>query len=108
MTLPGVLDVGGGFDDALAFAGAAHDGLHNAGHADFGDGGAEFLCSGGKDVGGGLEAEFLGSETADALAVHGELRRAGGGDDAEAFVFQLQQGIGGDGFDFRDDAVGLF
>ncbi len=106
--LPGVGDVGLGFDNTLALAGAAHNGLHDAGHADFFNGCAEFLFGGGKDVGGGLEAELLGGEAADAFAVHGELCRTGGGDDTEAFVFQFQKGVCGDGLDFRDDAVGFF
>ena len=106
--LPGVGDVVGGFDDALALAGAAHDGLHDAGHADFFNGGAELLLGGGKDVGGGFEAELFGGEAADAFAVHGELGGAGGGDDAEAFVFEFEEGVRGDGLDFRDDAVGFF
>ena len=96
---PGRVDIGLGFERALALAGRTHDGLDHARQADLGDGGIKFCAAGGKSVGRGFQAEFFGGEAADALAVHGQARGARGGNDVVALAFQLDQGVGGDGLD---------
>ena len=105
--VPGGLDVGGGFDQALALAGAAHDRLDHAGQANLVDRRAEFLLGLGEDVGRGLQAEVLGGQPADALAVHRQPGRARGRHDGKTLVLQLDQGFGGDGFDLGDEQVGF-
>jgi len=45
-------------------------------------------------------------QIADCVAVHGQLRRAGGWYDGEAFCLQIAQHLGADCLDFGDDQVG--
>ena len=106
--LPRRIDVLFLLDGALAVAGGAHDGLHHAGKTDLLDGLTVFLVGSGEAVGRGRQTQFLGGQTADPLTVHGESRGPGGGDHVEPFFFQLHQRVGGDGFDFGNDEVGLF
>jgi len=57
-----------------------------------------------KGIGRGRQAQFLGGKHTNALAVHGQARGAGGGDDlAQAGLLDLHQHIGGDGLDLGHD-----
>ncbi len=105
--VPGRLQVVGAFQDALALARRTHDRLHHAGVADALDATAVVLEGIGEVIGRGRQAEFLGSQPADTLAVHGQLRGAGGGHHGVAFGLQLDQGGGGDGLDLGHDVVRL-
>ena len=56
----------------------------------------------GKGVARGGQAQFFRGQTPNALAVHGELRRAGGRNDfCQPVLFDDRQHVGGDGLDFR-------
>ena len=104
---PGAVDVRRLPERALALAGGGHDRLDDAGQADGLERLVEFLASLGKAVGRGRQPELLGGQTADALAVHGEVGGARGRDDGVALGLELHQGVGGDGLDLRDDEVRL-
>jgi hypothetical protein len=104
---PGGVDVGRLANGALALAGGAHDRLDHAGQADGRHGLVEFLAGRGEAVGRGRQAEFLGGQPADALAVHGQARGARRRDDGVALGLEFHQGVGGDGLDLGDDVVGL-
>ena len=60
----------------------------------------------GEAVARGAQAELLGGEIADGVAVHGQLRGAGGGDDVPAFRLELDQLLGADRLDLGHDEVG--
>ena len=106
--VPSRVDVGFGADDALPMTAGTHDGFDHARHADDLHGLAEFLFRRGEAVGRGGEAQFLGGEAADAFAVHRQPGSFGRRDDVVALFFQLEESLGGDGLDFRDNVVGLF
>ena len=106
--LPRIFDVGRGFNHALAFATAAHDGLHHAGHADLFNGSAEFLLGARKDIRRGLEAQIFRREPADAFAIHREFGCTSRGDDIQTLRFEFDECVGGDGFDLRHDERGIF
>ena len=59
-------------------------------------------------IGGGGQAQFLCCQTADPLTVHGQLRCPGSGYNRDPFLLQLDQFIGGNGFDLRYDQGRLF
>jgi hypothetical protein len=90
-------------DQALALPGGTHHGLDHAGQADLRHGLAEAGLVVGEAVGRGRQAEFLGGQPADALAVHRQVRGPGGGDHAPALAFELQQRRGRDGLDLGHD-----
>ena len=85
-----------------------HHRLHHAGDADLGDGLLEILVTVGKTVGAGSEAQFLGGQAADTLAVHGQFGGLGRGNHVETFLLQFHQRVGSDGLHLRHDKVGLF
>ncbi len=102
--VPGGLQVVGGLKPRLALAGRGHHRLYDAGIAD-GVGMALQLSEViGEGIGRGGQAQLLGGQPANALAVHGQARGAGGGDDlAQAGLLNLHQHIGGDGLDLGHD-----
>ena len=90
----------------LPLAGGRHHRLDDAGKADDRCRGAQFFQAVGEFIRRGRQAQRLGSKTADAFAVHGELRGACGGNHArQAFLLDFHQHAGGDGFDLRHDEV---
>ena len=56
----------------------------------------------------GFQPQFFRRQATNALAVHGQLRGSGGGNDGKALALQFGQRGGGNGLDFRHDQVGLF
>ncbi|VDC50576.1 hypothetical protein BREV_BREV_02064 [Brevundimonas mediterranea] len=106
---PGVGDFVGAFDEGLPLAGRGHDRLDETGVADGFGAGGEFFGAAGEGVGAGGQAKLFGGEAADALAVHGQLHGAGGGDDdGQAGGLDIGQDLGGDGLDLgHDDVRGL-
>ncbi|OMP13167.1 hypothetical protein COLO4_02163 [Corchorus olitorius] len=105
--LPGGLQLVGAAQQALALARGTHDRLDHAGIAQRLGGGGIVFVGVGEMIGRGGQAQFLGGEATDAFAIHGQLGGAGGGHHGVALAFQLHQGGGGDGFDFRHDEVRL-
>ncbi|MOA07786.1 hypothetical protein D3C78_1275060 [compost metagenome] len=105
--VPGLLHVGLAAQQALALAGGTHDRLDHAGEAQLGHRGGIVREAVGEAVRRGGQAQLLGGQAADALAVHGQLGRARGGHHGEALGLQLDQGIGGDRLDLGDDVVRL-
>jgi hypothetical protein len=108
--VPGLLHVGLGPDQRLALARGGHHRLDDAREAYAAvDRGLQFCQRVGELVGRGGEAEFLGGQPPDAFAVHGQLRRARGGDHlGEALLFDFDQHRGGDGLDLGHHQLGLF
>ena len=108
--VPGLLHVVRPAQQRLALAGRRHHRLDDARVADAAvDGGLQFGQRVGEAVGRGRQAEFLGGQAADAFAVHRQAGGARGGDDlGQPGGFDLDQGVGGDGLDFRHDEVRLF
>ena len=106
--VPGVVNVSLTPDGALAVAGRAHHGLHDAGDADLGDGRVELLARIGELVARRGETQLLGSQAADTLPVHRQERGLGGRDDVESLLLQFDQGRRGDGLHLRNDVVGPF
>ena len=106
--VPGRLDILRTVEPALALAGAAHHRLDHAGIADAGvDRRLQLLERVAEAVGAGRQAERLGGEAADALAVHRQARGAGGRDDAhDALGLQPLQLGRGDGLDLGHHQVG--
>ena len=104
---PGGVDGIRGAHDGLAVAGGAHDRLDDARVADFLGSGAQFLQGTGETVGGGGQAEFLVGEDAQAFAVHADRCDFGAGYDLCAVGGGVGEFLGGDGFHFRHDDVGL-
>ncbi len=105
--VPGSLHVIDALEQALALARRAHHRLDHTREAEVFDGLAVVFEGVGKVVRRGWQVQLLGGQAADALAVHGQLRGACGRHHGKAFGFQLHQGGGGDGFDFRHDVVRL-
>ena len=105
---PGLVNIGFRPDDALSMPGRAHDGLDDARHSDFGNGFAVFLFRCGEPVSGSRQSEFFRCETADSFAVHGEIRRAGVGDDMVSLFFKFQELGCGDRFDLRHNISRFF
>ncbi|MNK56792.1 hypothetical protein D3C87_758390 [compost metagenome] len=103
---PGLGDLIGALDIGLALARGRHDRLDEAGEA-YGLGARrQFLGRAGEGVGTGRQTQLFGGQTADALAVHGQLGGAGGRDDAgQTRRLDGRQGVGGDGLDLRHDDV---
>ena len=67
----------------------------------------ELSFGGGKSVGAGGQTQFLGCQTADTFAVHGQLGRPRRGDHGgQSFNLNPHQFIGSDGLDFRHDQMG--
>ncbi len=113
--VPGLLHAGRAVDLALALAGAAHHGLDDAGvtnarltvHAV--DRRLQLGQCVAEPVGAGRQAQRFGGQAADALAVHGQARGAGGGDHAHhAGGFEHFEHGRGDGLDLGHHQVGLF
>jgi len=112
--VPGGLDVLRAVDLRLALAGGGHHRLDDARVADRGitvaavDGRAQFPQAAGETVGRGRQAEFLGSQPPDALAVHRQPGRAGGRDHPrQPFTLDLHQRRRGNRLDLRHHQVGL-
>ena len=104
--IPGRADVGRRLDIGLALSRRAHHRLDEAGVADRRRAGLQRLAAARERIGAGRQAEVLGGQPADALAVHGQLGGAGGRDaDGVAGRFHLGQHLGGDGLDLRHDQV---
>ena len=81
--VPGGLHIGRPGDLALALARGAHHRLDDAGVADLCvDGGLQLGQRITKHIGAGRQAQRLGGQAPDAFAVHGQARRAGGGNHA--------------------------
>ena len=106
--VPGALQVGVAFQDALAFAGRAHDRLDHAGVADGFHRGGVVLKGVGEMIRRGGQAQLLGRQTTNAFAVHGQLCGTCGRHHVEAFGFQLDQRGRGDRLDLGHDVVRLF
>ena len=73
---------------ALPLTRGRHDGLHDTGQANLGHGGAAFGLAIGETVGRSRQPQLLRREPPDALAVHGDLRGAGRGNDGEALTLK--------------------
>ncbi|MEA3220435.1 MAG: hypothetical protein OZX49_01543 [Immundisolibacter sp.] len=102
--LPGPFQFRGLLYPRLALAGRGHDRLHETGEPDVGRRDAQLLQAVDEGVARGRQAQFLGGQAADAFAVHGQLRGAGGGNDlGQAVGFDLHQHVGGYGLDLRHD-----
>ncbi len=99
--VPGLAHIGRAVDLALALAGAAHHGLHDARVADAAvDRGLQLGERVAELVGAGGHAQGLGGQAADAFAVHRKAGGAGRGDHAHrARVLELLQHRRGDGLD---------
>ena len=81
--VPSSAHIGRPGDLALALARGAHHRLDDAGVADLCvDGGLQLGQRIAKYIGAGRQAQRLGGQTPDAFAVHGQARRAGGGNHA--------------------------
>ena len=102
---PRRVEIGGVADRALAFARRRHDRLHDAGQAGMRGGVMHLLEALGEAVKRGREAQFLGGERADRVAVHRHLRGAGGRDDDPALGLQRLQFLGPDRLDLRHDKI---
>ena len=105
--VPRLADVGGGLGRALAFARGRHDRLDHARETHSLRRGDRFVAALREPVLGGDQAELVRGEVADAVAVHGQLHRFGGGRDAPPFLFELGQRRRVDRLDLGDDDVGL-
>ena len=69
----------------------------------------QFVQAIGKGIARGRQFQLFRRQAADALAVHGELRRAGGGDHfRQPGPLDFRQHVGGDGLDLGHDEVRLF
>ena len=106
--LPGPVDLFGRTDDALPVSRRAHYRLHDARRPDLPDGFDELLVVGSETVRRSRDAEFLGSQPADAFAIHREAGGPGRRDHVVAFLFQFQQRIRSDRLDLGNNIVGLF
>ena len=105
--IPRGADVLPGPHGGLALAGRAHHRLDHARQADLLDGRGELLPRRGEAVARRRQADLLGGQAADALAVHGQLRGAGRRDHGYvAGGLQLDERIGGQRLDLRHDEVG--
>ena len=103
---PGVGDFVCVLDEGLPLAGRGHDRLDETRIADRLGPGRQFLRRTGEGVGAGRQAQGFRRQLADALAVHGQLHRAGGGHDPRhARRLDIGQNLGGDGLDLRHDDV---
>ena len=92
---------------ALPLSGAAHDGLHHAGHPDLGNGSPVFLFGGGETVGRCREAKRFRSQAAYAFTVHGKLRGAGCRDHGrKPLGLDFRKGVRGDRLHFRHHEMG--
>jgi hypothetical protein len=105
--VPGALQVGVALQHALALAGRTHDRLDHAGVTDGFHRRGVVLEGVGEMVGRSGQAQLLGGQATDALAVHGQLCGACGGHHVEALGLQLDQGGGGDGLDLGHDEMRL-
>ena len=104
--LPSGRDIGCGGQPALALAGGGHHRLDERRIADTGRGRLQFFQRGGEGVRRSGQAQFLGGEAADALAVHGDMGGAGGGDDGgEAVRLDPHQFVGRQRLDLRHDQM---
>ena len=105
---PGRVDIGVTAYRALALARRGHHGLDHAGQADGLDGVAILGLGFGETIGRCGQPQRLGRQPPDALAVHGQLRGARGGDHLKPFGFEFDEGRRGDGLDFGHDERGAF
>ena len=91
----------------LALAGGRHHRLDDARITDAAvDGHVQLVEGFGEGVAGRGQFQFLGGQTADAFAVHGQLGGAGGGDDpGQAVRLDGGQRVSGDGLNLRYDEM---
>ncbi len=82
-------------------------GLIDARQPDLRGGGDGLVAAFGEAVLRGGEAKLARGKVADAVAVHGQLHRLGGGGHAPAFVLQRSQSGGVDHLELGHDDVGL-
>jgi hypothetical protein len=94
-------------DQALAVPGGRHHRLDHARQAERRDRGTILVHRGREAVPRRGQLQLLGGQPADALAVHGQPRGAGGGDHCPAFLLELLQRRRVDGLDLGDDEVRL-
>ena len=85
----------------------AHHGLNDAGRTDLLHRSLELLARCSKAIGRGGQAQLLGSQTTDTLAVHREPSGFGSGDYVVALFLQLDQSGGSNSLDFGNDVVGF-
>ena len=91
----------------LPLAGRTHHRLDHARGADGPDRIAVFVLGRRKTVGGSGDAQGLGRQATDALAVHGQPGCPRRGNDPPALAFQVDKRRRGDGLDFRHDQMRL-
>ncbi|KAG1094038.1 hypothetical protein G6F40_012587 [Rhizopus arrhizus] len=106
--VPGRGDVRLAAQRALALARGRHHRLDHARQADRGHRGTLLGLGIDEAVRRGRQPEGLGGQAADAFTVHGQACGARGRDHPQALLlFQLDQGLGVDGFDLRHHQVRL-
>jgi len=106
--IPGVIQLLGAADKALPFAGRTHHRLNDARVTNLVHRLQKIAFAVGEAIAGGGQGQLFCGQAANAFPVHGQLRGAGARHHALAFSLQRQQGVGGDGFDFRHYKVRLF
>ena len=104
--LPGVLQLVRSLHDGLAFAGGGHQRLHHAGKTNLGGGILQFVQRLGIVVACRLQSQFLGSQIADSLTVHGEVDRTCARHHLDALLLKFVKPLGANCFNFRHDEIG--
>ena len=105
--LPCGVDFVEGPDHALALSARRHDRLDHRREPQLPDRGAQLVGGGHEPVGRRRQAQLLGGESTDALAVHGEVGRAGGRHHVQALGLELHEHVGGDRLDLGHHQVRL-
>ena len=90
-------------DHRLPLARGRHHGLDDARRAERGDGVVDLVLGVAEAVVAGLEAELLGDEPPDALAVHRQPRGARRRHDVQPVAFELEKHVRGDRLELGDD-----
>ena len=106
--VPGAVDIFFFTDNALSVSARAHDRLDDTWHSDNFDSLDKFFFCLGKTIRRGRQTQFLGSQTADAFAIHGQPGGTGCRDDMESFFFQFHQCLCRDGLHFGNDIIWFF
>ena len=89
--------------DRLPLATGGHHRLDHAGNAELGHRRLDLFAAVAKPVRGGRQAELLGGQAPDPLAVHRQPGSAGGRDDPHAGLLEPLELAGGDRLDLGDD-----
>ena len=105
--IPSLLNILCRFQHALSMTGRGHNRFHYARNSDFFHRTFEVVNVIHESIIGSRQAQLFCCQTTDAFSIHSEFGRFSGWDYVKALLFQFDQGIRCNCFNFRHDVIRL-